>query len=155
MTVPDPPAQAGDSARSTVPHNGAAGAVRLAFVPPEGRAVAALASIYATRMLGLFLVLPVLALYVRSLPGASPFLVGCAMGGYGLTQASLQIPLARLSDRVGRKPLFDFTVAERIGILVQTDIHVDLMEPKNLQNPSTTLPGRRWSESIRGCGMSS
>jgi MFS family permease len=105
VTVPDPPAQAGDSARSGVPQQAAAGAVRLAFVPPEGRAVAALASIYATRMLGIFLVLPVLALYVRSLPGASPFLVGCAMGGYGLTQASLQIPLARLSDRLGRRPV--------------------------------------------------
>ncbi len=56
-------------------------------------------------MLGLFLILPVFALYARELQGHSAFLVGVALGIYGLTQAALQIPLGILSDRVGRKPV--------------------------------------------------
>jgi MFS family permease len=73
--------------------------------PAERRALGSLAAIYAARMLGLFLLLPVLALYARGLPGATPRLVGVAMAAYGLTQACLQIPFGALSDRVGRKPL--------------------------------------------------
>jgi MFS family permease len=71
----------------------------------ERRSVGALAAIYASRMLGMFLLLPVLALYARSLPDYSPLLLGLAMGAYGLTQALLQIPFGRWSDRYGRKPL--------------------------------------------------
>jgi MFS family permease len=71
----------------------------------ERRSVGALAAIYASRMLGMFLLLPVLALYARSLPDYSPVLLGLAMGAYGLTQALLQIPFGRWSDRYGRKPL--------------------------------------------------
>ncbi len=56
-------------------------------------------------MLGLFLLLPVLALYAQSLPDYSPGLLGLAMGAYGLTQAVLQVPFGRWSDRFGRKPL--------------------------------------------------
>lgn len=56
-------------------------------------------------MLGLFLILPVFAVYARQLPDHSAFLVGIALGIYGLTQAVLQIPLGMLSDRVGRKPV--------------------------------------------------
>ena len=56
-------------------------------------------------MLGLFLLLPVLALYARELPDYSPELLGLAMGAYGLTQAVLQIPFGRWSDRYGRKPI--------------------------------------------------
>ena len=56
-------------------------------------------------MLGLFLLLPVLALHAQSLPDYSPELLGLAMGAYGLTQAVLQIPFGRWSDRYGRKPL--------------------------------------------------
>ena len=56
-------------------------------------------------MLGMFLLLPVLALYARALPDYSPELLGIAMGAYGLTQAALQIPFGRWSDRYGRKPL--------------------------------------------------
>lgn len=55
----------------------------------ERRAIFGLASLYATRMLGLFMVLPVLALYAGDLDGATPLLVGMALGGYGLTQAIL------------------------------------------------------------------
>ncbi|MEQ6918695.1 MFS transporter [Halomonas aquatica] len=71
----------------------------------ERRAITGLAGLYATRMLGLFMVLPVLALYADDLKGATPLLVGLALGIYGLTQAVLQIPFGLLSDRLGRKPV--------------------------------------------------
>ena len=73
--------------------------------PAERRAVGALAGIYAARMLGLFLLLPVLALYAGGLAGSTPLLVGLAMGAYGLTQACLQIPFGSISDRLGRRPV--------------------------------------------------
>jgi MFS family permease len=73
--------------------------------PAERRSLGALAAIYAARMLGLFLLLPVLALYSAGLPGSTPLLVGLAMGAYGLTQACLQIPFGALSDRIGRRPV--------------------------------------------------
>jgi len=56
-------------------------------------------------MLGLFMVLPVLALYIDDYSGASPLLLGVTLGIYGLTQALLQIPLGLLSDRIGRGPV--------------------------------------------------
>ena len=62
---------------------------RPALSPQDRRSVGALAAIYATRMLGLFLLLPVLALHARELPDYSPVLLGLAMGAYGLTQAAL------------------------------------------------------------------
>ncbi|MCL4316537.1 MAG: MFS transporter [Gammaproteobacteria bacterium] len=72
----------------------------------ERRATVALAGIYSLRMLGLFLILPVFALYAREhLAGATPTLIGLAIGAYGLTQALLQIPFGMLSDRFGRKPV--------------------------------------------------
>ncbi|WP_018953706.1 MFS transporter [Thioalkalivibrio sulfidiphilus] len=73
--------------------------------PAELRVSGALASIYAVRMLGLFMILPVFALYAEGLAHVTPFLVGLAIGIYGLTQALLQIPLGMLSDRIGRKPV--------------------------------------------------
>lgn len=75
------------------------------MTPRERRAAVSLAGIFATRMLGLFLILPVFALYAEHLAGATPTLVGLAIGIYGLTQAALQIPFGMLSDRVGRKPV--------------------------------------------------
>ncbi len=69
----------------------------------ERRSVASLALLYVLRMLGLFMVLPLLALYAADMPGASPATIGLALGCYGLTQALLQIPFGWLSDRVGRK----------------------------------------------------
>ena len=71
----------------------------------EKRTVGSLALLYSFRMLGLFMVLPLLALYAADMPGASPSLIGLALGVYGLTQALLQIPFGWLSDRVGRKPV--------------------------------------------------
>jgi len=70
----------------------------------ERRASLSLAGIFALRMLGLFLVLPVFALEARKYPGGDdPALVGLAMGIYGLTQAVMQMPLGLASDRFGRK----------------------------------------------------
>jgi MFS family permease len=75
----------------------------------ELRASGSLASIFALRMLGLFLVLPVFALEARKYPGGDdPALIGLAMGIYGLTQAMLQIPLGIASDRLGRKRVIIF-----------------------------------------------
>jgi len=74
--------------------------------PQEWRASLGLAGIFALRMLGMFIILPVFALYAVGLPGGQDAtLVGLALGAYGLTQAILQIPLGWLSDRVGRKPV--------------------------------------------------
>jgi MFS family permease len=74
------------------------------MTPAERRASGSLAMIFAARMLGLFLVLPVFALEAARYPGGSdPALVGLAMGIYGLTQGILQIPFGLASDRFGRK----------------------------------------------------
>jgi MFS family permease len=75
------------------------------MTPLERRTVGSLALLYSFRMLGLFMVLPLLALYVADYPGVTPAQIGLALGIYGLTQALLQIPLGWLSDRVGRKPI--------------------------------------------------
>lgn len=71
--------------------------------PREVRAAVSLAAIFALRMLGLFLILPVFALYAQQLEGVTPARIGLAIGAYGLTQAILQIPFGMLSDRLGRK----------------------------------------------------
>ena len=71
----------------------------------ELKAVCALTLVFVFRMLGLFMVLPVLALFVDDIPGASPVTIGLAIGAYGFTQAILQIPFGWLSDRYGRKPV--------------------------------------------------
>jgi len=73
--------------------------------PLEKRTISALALIYALRMFGLFMVLPVLALYGSQYQGATATLVGIAIGAYGLTQAMLQLPFGAWSDRIGRKPV--------------------------------------------------
>ena len=71
--------------------------------PTERTTVAVLAGVYVLRMLGIFMLLPVLALYVADYPDAGPLKLGLALGGYGLSQALLQIPGGLLSDRFGRK----------------------------------------------------
>lgn len=75
------------------------------MLPGERKAALSLALVYMFRMMGLFMVLPVLALYADRLPGSTPQLLGLAVGVYGLTQAVLQVPFGILSDRVGRKPV--------------------------------------------------
>ena len=71
----------------------------------EKRAIGSLASIYALRMLGLFMILPVLSLFAEQLDGATPALIGLAMSIYGLPQVLLQIPFGLMSDKFGRKKL--------------------------------------------------
>ena len=72
--------------------------------PEERRAGASLAAIFALRMLGLFLILPVFSVYAKTLPGGDNLaLVGFALGAYGLTQAVFQIPYGIASDIYGRK----------------------------------------------------
>ena len=71
----------------------------------ELRTALSLSSVYALRMLGLFMILPVFALYAADLEGVTPALTGLAIGAYGMTQALLQIPAGLLSDRIGRKPV--------------------------------------------------
>lgn len=72
----------------------------------EIRAGTSLASIFALRMFGLFLILPIFAIHAKTLPdGDNAALVGMAMGIYGLTQACLQILFGMASDKYGRKPV--------------------------------------------------
>ncbi|MGH6630021.1 MAG: MFS transporter, partial [Burkholderiales bacterium] len=79
----------------------------------ELRASLGLASVFGLRMLGMFIILPVFALYARTLPsGQDQALVGLALGAYGLAQALLQLPFGWLSDRWGRKRII------YIGLLV-------------------------------------
>lgn len=73
--------------------------------PVEKRATLALSTLFMTRMLGLFMILPVFSVYGLALEGATPLLVGVAIGVYGLTQALLQVPFGLCSDRFGRKPV--------------------------------------------------
>jgi MFS family permease len=98
----------------------------------ELRASFALAGIFGLRMLGMFIILPVFALYAEHLPGGSDhLLVGLALGAYGLTQALLQIPFGWLSDRWGRKPaiyggLAIFALGSLIAALAQ-DIYIVIL----------------------------
>lgn len=71
----------------------------------ERRSVCALALVYLFRMLGLFLIMPVISVAADGLTGADAALIGTAIGIYGLTQASLQIPMGMWSDKIGRKPV--------------------------------------------------
>jgi len=76
------------------------------MTPLEIRSSLSLASIYGLRMLGMFLILPIFAIYAEGLPGSpSAFQVGLALGAYGLTQALFQLPFGMLSDRYGRKKI--------------------------------------------------
>lgn len=79
------------------------------MTPIELRASAGLAGIFGLRMLGMFLILPVFAIYATTLPGGDNHaLIGLALGAYGLTQALLQLPFGMASDRFGRKPVIYF-----------------------------------------------
>ncbi|STQ81568.1 Inner membrane transport protein yajR [Hafnia alvei] len=75
------------------------------MTPEERKATWGLGTVFSLRMLGMFMVLPVLTTYGMSLAGASETLIGIAIGIYGLTQAVFQIPFGLFSDRIGRKPL--------------------------------------------------
>ncbi|ROP49974.1 putative MFS family arabinose efflux permease [Enterobacter sp. BIGb0383] len=75
------------------------------MTPGELRATWGLGTVFSLRMLGMFMVLPVLTTYGMALQGASEALIGLAIGIYGLAQAVFQVPFGLLSDRIGRKPL--------------------------------------------------
>lgn len=76
------------------------------MTPTELRATASLASIYGLRMLGMFLILPIFAIYATSLPNQpSSLMIGLALGAYGLTQALFQLPFGIASDKFGRKTM--------------------------------------------------
>jgi predicted MFS family arabinose efflux permease len=78
----------------------------------ERRSALTLACVISLRLFGLFLIMPVFSLYAQRMPDATPWLIGLALGVYGLGQVLLQIPLGLLSDRIGRKP------AITLGLLV-------------------------------------
>jgi MFS family permease len=104
LVVSMPPLPASSSTAPDVATPSAGHAARM--TPAERRASAALALVFALRLLGLFIVLPVFALEAARLPGGDdPARVGLAMGLYGLTQAVLQMPFGLASDRYGRKPV--------------------------------------------------
>ena len=75
------------------------------FTPQERKIVLSITFAVMVRMLGLFLLLPVLSPYLKTLEGSTPELIGLAVGIYGLAQALLQIPFGYLSDKYGRKPI--------------------------------------------------
>ena len=103
----------------------------IAMTGEERSSVAVLAGIYAVRMLGLFMLLPVLALFASDLKGATPTLSGLAVGAYGVTQAGLQIPFGLLSDRFGRVPVIAtgllIFIAGSIVAALSTDIWTLIM----------------------------
>ncbi len=89
------------------------------FTPQERKVVLSITFAVMVRMLGLFLLLPVLSPYLRTLEGATPTLIGLAIGIYGLAQAILQIPFGYLSDKYGRKPIiFVGMITYAIGSLM-------------------------------------
>ena len=83
----------------------------MSFLPTERRALLTISGLYASRMLGLFMVLPVLSLFVGEMEGMTYATLGIALGVYGLTQALFQIPFGLLSDRIGRKSALVFGVS--------------------------------------------
>lgn len=102
------------------------------MTPLELRASIGLSGIFGLRLFGMFVILPVFAIYAEHLPGGDNLtLVGFAMGAYGLTQAVLQIPFGWWSDRYGRKPvIYAGLVIFIIGSFVAAaapDIHMIIL----------------------------
>ena len=121
-----------------------------------------LSAILSLRFLGLFLVLPVIAIYALELEGATPLLVGVVVGGYALTQAIFQVPFGTMSDKIGRKPTLLFgLIVFLIGSLIcaySTDIYT-LMVGRFLQGAGaigaviTAMISDLVAEEVRGKAM--
>lgn len=99
--------------------------------PLETKVALSLSAVFAVRMLGLFMILPILPLFAKELGNATPFLIGLTIGIYGLTQALFQIPLGLLSDHIGRKPviiggLLVFALGSVIAAL-SNDIYITIL----------------------------
>lgn len=105
----------------------------------EKRATGSLAGIYALRMLGLFMIMPVLPLFAEHLEGSTPLLIGLSISIYGLSQALLQIPFGLMSDRFGRKKLIV------IGLLLFAAGSV-------VAAVSTTIYGILFGRALQGSG---
>ncbi|MFK0570188.1 MFS transporter [Endozoicomonas sp.] len=105
----------------------------------ELKAAVSLTMVFVFRMLGLFMVLPVLALFAEELQGASPGLIGVAIGAYGFSQALLQIPFGWLSDRWGRKPVI------LLGLFI-------FLLGSLLAAEATTIEGVIAGRILQGCG---
>ena len=105
----------------------------------ELKAAVSLTMVFVFRMLGLFMVLPVLALFAEDLQGASPSLIGVAIGAYGFSQALLQIPFGWLSDRWGRKPVI------LLGLFI-------FLLGSLLAAEATTIEGIIAGRILQGCG---
>src|SRR5215813_10376559 len=91
----------------------------------ELRATMALASIFALRMLGLFMIMPVFSVYAKTIPGGdNVLLVGIALGAYGVTQSLFYIFYGWASDKFGRKPVIATgLVIFAIGSFVAASAH--------------------------------
>lgn len=114
--------------------------------PVELRAAAGLAGLYALRMLGMFLILPVFAVYAGRMPGGENHaLVELALGAFGLTQALLQLPMGMWSDRIGRK----HGDLPRTGAVSGRQPDLRGIEPYWLVDPGPCGSGRRRD---LGCG---
>lgn len=114
-------------------------ALPTALTTTERRTLLACALIMALRMLGLFMVLPLFAIYAQGLIGATPFLLGLALGIYGLTQALFQVPFGMLSDYFGRKPLITVgLITFALGSVIAASAH--------------TILGMIWGRSLQGSG---
>ena len=109
------------------------------LTPFERRASISLASIYALRMFGLFMILPVLTLFSDFYEGSTPLLIGLAMSIYGLTQALFQIPFGLLSDRFGRKKMIV------LGLLL-------FITGSVVAALSTSIYGVLIGRALQGCG---
>lgn len=105
----------------------------------ELRATLSLSAILAIRLLGLFMILPVFSLYTDKLPGATPSLIGLALGIYGFTQAIFQMPFGMLSDKIGRKPII------AIGLLI-------FITGSLIAGFSTHIYAIIWGRALQGAG---
>jgi len=105
----------------------------------EWRASLSLGLVYAVRMWGLFLLLPVFAIHAQALEDGTPLLIGLALGVYGITQALLQVPFGRASDRFGRKPVIT------VGLLL-------LAVGSVVAALATSVAGVIIGRAIQGCG---